>query len=198
MNRRTVEQSNSRTPFPLAPWRVVSTRALHTHDHLTLREKVLETPSGPRTYCVLEVGRTVAILPLLDADRVVLVRQYRHVAGRDSWEIPAGGVGPDEEVLAAAQRELREEAGYRAGRFEPLTTFQPSNAYVDETAFVYLATGLVPDPLPADADEVFVVSPFPLEQAVRMTLAGEIFDGLTVAGLLAADRLRRTGRLSLP
>ena len=168
---------------------------MHTHGHLTLREKVMETPAGRKTYCILDVGRTVAVVPLLDADRVVLVRQYRHVAGRDSWEIPGGGVGPDEEVLAAAQRELREEAGYRAAQFEHLTTFQPSNAYVDETAYLYLATGLVPDPLPADADEVFVVSPVALEQAVRMALAGEIFDGLTVAGLLAADRLRRTGQL---
>jgi ADP-ribose pyrophosphatase len=175
----------------------VSRRAVHRHGHLTLWEKVLEAPTGPTTYCVLEVGRTVAIVPLLEADRVVLVRQYRHVAGRDSWEVPAGGVGPDEDLLAAAQRELREEAGYRAARFEPLAAFQPSNAYVDETAYLYLAIGLVPDPLPADPDEAFVVCPHPLEQAVRLALAGEIFDGLTVAGLLAADRLRRAGRLPL-
>src|SRR3990172_13340115 len=101
-NGSAVGARNGRTPLPSVPWRVLSTRALHTHEHLTLREKVIETPAGPRTYCILDVGRTVAIVPLLDDGRVVLVRQYRHVAGRDSWEIPAGGVGLDEEVLAAA------------------------------------------------------------------------------------------------
>ena len=72
---------------------------------------------------------------------VLLVRQFRHLARADSWELPGGGGQPGEDPEAAAPRELREEGGYRAGRLTFLTRFFRSNAYLDETAYCYPRRG---------------------------------------------------------
>src|SRR6266540_126928 len=74
------------------------------------------------------------VLPFLDPDTVVLVRQYRYVAGRHTWEMPTGGVAPGEPIEDAAQRELAEESGYRAGRSEPVCSYHTSKSVMDETA----------------------------------------------------------------
>lgn len=90
-------------------------------------------PGAPR-------GITVGAVPFVDPEHVLLIRQFRHLARSDSWELPGGG--------GQAQRELREEGGYRAGRLTFLTRFQPSNAYLDETAYCYIGEDLCPIPSP--------------------------------------------------
>ena len=85
-----------------------------SRDKLALREDVWRLPNGrERAYPVLAVGVTVGVLGFTEPDRVVLVRQFRHLTGADSWELPGGGALPGEVPEAAAQRELREEGGYR-------------------------------------------------------------------------------------
>ena len=73
----------------------------------------------------------MGVVPFVDAEHVLLVRQFRHLVREDSWELPGGGAAPGESPETAAQRELREEGGYRAGRLAFLTRFYPSNAYLD-------------------------------------------------------------------
>jgi ADP-ribose pyrophosphatase len=80
----------------------------------------------------------VGVLPFLDPDTVVLVRQYRYVAGRHTWEMPTGGARPGEPIQDAAQRELAEESGYRAGRLEPVCSYHTSKSVMDETAHLFL------------------------------------------------------------
>jgi ADP-ribose pyrophosphatase len=141
---------------------------------------------------VLAVGVTVGILPFLDDRHVVLVRQYRHLLRNWSWELPGGGARAEETPLAAAQRELREEGGYRAERFVLLTRFHPSTAYLDEVAYCYAASGLAPDPLPADDDEFFERRIVPFTDALGMALEGEITEAVSKITLLQyAARLPR-------
>src|SRR3989442_2637513 len=136
-------------------WTPLSSSSRYARGRLTLREDAWRLPDGREvTYPVLAVGVTVGVLPFVAPDRVLLVGQYRHLARAISWELPGGGAGPDEDPRAAAQRELREEGGYRAGRFELLTRFFPSNADLEGGAYCYAAWGLAPDPLPADHGEV--------------------------------------------
>ena len=166
-------------------WTRLSSAARYTRGTLTLREDVWRLPDGQEiVYPVLHAGVGVAVLPFVDAARVLLVGQYRHLLGAVSWELPGGGALPGEEPVAAAQRELREEGGYRAERFELLTRFYPANAYLDEEAYCYAAWGLTADPLPADHDEFLERRVVPLAEALRMARDGEITESYSKVALL--------------
>jgi ADP-ribose pyrophosphatase len=116
--------------------------------------------------------------------RVLLVRQYRHAAGRYLWELPAGRIDKGESKLAAARRELLEETGYRASRWKRALHFWASPGFLDETMDIYLATGLTAGEAEPEDDERIVVRFFPLSQAVRMALSDRIPDAKTIAGIL--------------
>ncbi|HEY7365519.1 MAG TPA: NUDIX hydrolase [Methylomirabilota bacterium] len=169
----------------MSAWTPLGSSSPYRRGRLTLREDGWRLPDGREVvYPVLAVGTTVGVLPFLDHHRVVLVRQYRHVLGEWSWELPGGGARTEETPLAAAQRELREEGGYRAEQFVLLTRFHPSIAYLDEVAYCYAAFGLVPDPLPADDDEFFERRIVPFTDALRMALDGEITESVSKITLL--------------
>jgi ADP-ribose pyrophosphatase len=169
----------------MASWTRLSSTVRYTRDKLALREDGWRLPDGTeRVYPVLVAGPAVAILAFVDDARVVLVRQYRHLQQGPSWELPGGGVQPGEEPLAAAQRELREEAGYRAGALELLTRFHPANAYLDEIGYCYVARHLTADPLPADDDEFFERAVLPFSEALRMALADEITESYSKVAIL--------------
>jgi 8-oxo-dGTP pyrophosphatase MutT (NUDIX family) len=168
-----------------ATWTRLSSAARYTRGKLTLREDAWRLPDGQEVvYPVLALGVTVGVLPFVDASRVLLVGQYRHLQGAISWELPGGGAQNGEDPIGAAQRELREEGGYRAERLVLLTRFYPSNAYLDEIAYCYAAYGLTPDPLPADDDEFLERRIVPLAEAVRMAVEGEITESVSKMTLL--------------
>ena len=165
----------------------------YARGRLTLREDAWALPDGTeRIYPVLAVGVTVGVLPFIDEDRVLLIGQFRHLPRATSWELPGGGAQPGEEPVIAAQRELREEGGYRADDLAFLGRFWPSNAYLDEIAYCYVARGLSPDPLPADDDEFIERRIVPLAEAVRMALSDEITESVSKMTVLhyAARALR--------
>lgn len=136
-------------------------------------------------------NRAVGILAIDGEDRVVLVAQHRYTLDRDSWEIPEGGVPADEEPVVGAQRELREETGLAATNWSELCRLELSNSVTDETAVVFVATGLthgVADPEPTESLRVRSV---PFDEALAMTLDGRILDALSVVAIqrLALDRM---------
>ena len=169
----------------LKPWKRLGSRALHRHDRVVIREDLLQLPEGPeRRYPVMQLGESAGIVPLTADGQVVLVRQYRHVTEGFCWEIPGGGIHPGESPDDAAQRELREETGYRAGFLRRLGGFWPNNAYLDEVIHVYLGEDLTPDPLPADPDERLERRTFPFSEAVAMAQDDRITCGLTKLAIL--------------
>jgi ADP-ribose pyrophosphatase len=166
-------------------------RFIRSHERarmgLTLREDVWRLPTGvEKTYPILHVGLTVGVVPFVDRERVLLIRQFRHLARADSWELPGGGALPGESPEAAAQRELREEGGYRAGRLTFLTRFLPSAAYLDETAQCFIGEELVADPLASDDDEFFERRAVPFREALAMALDDRITESVSKLALLAA------------
>jgi ADP-ribose pyrophosphatase len=168
-----------------APWTPLASSARYQRGRLVLREDTWRLPDGrEQLYPILAVGVTVGILPFVDERHVLLVGQYRHLLRAVSWELPGGGAHPGEDPLAAAQRELREEGGYRAERFAFLTRFHPSAAYLDEEAYCYAAHGLSPDTLPADDDEFLEPRVVALETAVRMAVEGQITESVSKVTLL--------------
>jgi ADP-ribose pyrophosphatase len=169
----------------LLRWKRLGSRTLHRHDRVVIREDVLELPGGhERRYPVMQLGQSAGIVPLTADGEVILVRQYRHVTGEFCWEIPGGGIHPGESPDVAAQRELREEAGYRAERLQRLGGFWPNNAYLDEIIHVYLAEDLTADPLPADPDEQLERRAFPFSEALAMAQDDRISCGLTKLAIL--------------
>jgi ADP-ribose pyrophosphatase len=172
---------------PSIGWRFVRSTPREQLGKLTLREDVWRLPTGvEKRYPILHVGLTVGVVPFVDAERVLLVRQFRHLARADSWELPGGGGLPGETPEAAAQRELREEGGYRAGRLTFLTRFLPSAAYLDERAHCFIGEDLVADPLPSDDDEFFERRVVPFREAVAMALDDRIIESVSKLALLAA------------
>jgi ADP-ribose pyrophosphatase len=173
------------------PWRTLSSRLVYENRWLRLEEDRVAMPDGRTTiYGVVRCGACVGVLPFLDPETVVLIRQYRYVARAVSWEMPTGGVHPGETLEAAAQRELREEVGYTAGRLLPLVSYHTSKSIMDETAHLYWAEGLSPAPMPADDTEFIEVRPVAFAEALRMVEQGEIKDSMTVIAVLHAARRR--------
>ncbi|MGB7539307.1 MAG: NUDIX hydrolase, partial [Anaerolineales bacterium] len=139
---------------------------------------------------IVEHIGSVAIVPLAEDGGIWFVRQYRHAAGRELLELPAGTLNPGEAPEACAGRELREEIGRRAEKLTALGGFFLAPGYVTEFMHVFLAERLSADPLPADADEELFPEKLTRAKVRELLEAGAIEDGKTVAALaLALHRL---------
>ncbi len=131
-----------------------------------------------------------AIVPVDSAGNVTLVRQYRVAVGRFTWEIPAGKLdSPEEDPFHAARRELEEETGLQAEKWQLLNRIDTTPGFCTERIAIYLATGLSQHPAHPDADEFLGLTKMPLEEAVALCMAGEIHDSKTLVGLMMAQRV---------
>ncbi|HFC53451.1 MAG TPA: ADP compounds hydrolase NudE [Gammaproteobacteria bacterium] len=130
--------------------------------------------------------RTVLIVPLLDADTVLLVREY--AAGTERYELglPKGRVEPDEPLLEAANRELMEEAGYGARRLEQITSLTLAPGFLGHSTCIILARDLYPQRLPGDEPEVPEVVPWRMDRIGQLWRDGECSEARTIASLFIA------------
>lgn len=131
-----------------------------------------------------------AVVALDSENRVCLLRQYRHAAGGWLWELPAGKLDPGESPLVTAQRELQEEAGLHAARWDSLGKIISSPGVFTEIVHLFLARDLSGVPANAEAHEVFEVHWVPFAEALAQAWTGEITDAKTLVGLFRADKLR--------
>jgi ADP-ribose pyrophosphatase len=138
---------------------------------------------------VLHPG-AVAILPLVDAQRVCLLRNHRFTVEETLWEVPAGTLEPGEAPDLAAVRELSEETGYQAGSWRKLGEFYPSPGVLSERMYLYLAQDLTPGAMHLEADEVLEPQVVAWDQALAWVEDGTIRDGKTIVALLLWERIR--------
>jgi ADP-ribose diphosphatase len=190
---------DARVPADGLRERLVSSRVLHRGRVLEFRVDEVETPDGHRsTRDIAAHPGGVAIVAIDPEGAVLLVRQWRHAAGRALLEIPAGTLDRDanghvEDHAGAAKRELEEETGFRARTWRHLGSFYTAPGFTDELMELYLATDLVPADegrLGPDEDERLELERLPFDRAVAMADNGEIEDAKSIVGLLRVARQR--------
>ncbi len=182
---------------------LVASEVVHQGRLLELRLDTLERAGGHRSRreVVVHPG-AVAIVALDPEGRILLVRQYRHPAGRVLLEIPAGTLdrdpasGATEDPDGAARRELEEETGCRAGRWVRVGEFWTVPGFATERMVLYLATDLVPadeDRLEPDEDEALELVRVPWRAALAAAERGEIGDAKSLVGIFWVARLLESG-----
>lgn len=180
--------------MPPKPWTTRESREVYRNKWISVREDIAELPDGRTTlYGVVTMGRAAGVLPFLPDGRVLMVRQHRYVTGESHrWEMPTGGVHAGETPEEAAQRELREEIGYTAGRLTPVATFYSSKSVCDETCYLFLGHDLVPADGVPDETEDLEVAALPFDDVLELVARSEIRDAMTVVAVLHAARLFAT------
>jgi ADP-ribose pyrophosphatase len=178
--------------MPPQAWKTLSSRLVYENAWTRVREDIAEMPNGKTTvYGVIEIGDCVGVLPFLDDDHVVMVRQYRYVFGEDHrWEMPTGGVKPGESLEEAARREMREEVGYDARELQLISTYFTSKSIMHEIGHLFIGRGLTQIEAVPDETEFLEVAVFPFDQVLHMVIESEIRDSMTVIAVLLAARLQ--------
>nr|PZN74156.1 MAG: ADP-ribose pyrophosphatase [Bacillota bacterium] len=169
--------------------RVIRREEIYRGRVITVRRDLIELDGKERVWDVVAHPGAVVVLPV-DGDDVLLVRQYRYAAGEALLELVAGACEPGEDPAETAQRELQEEAGFRAGRLTKLAEFYSAPGFCTEKLHLFAAEELTPSRLPMDEDERIELVRLPLDEVVRMAVAGELRDAKTLAGVLLYARLR--------
>ncbi len=164
-------------------------RVIHEGRVGTWVSEEVELPNGSRLVLeTLNHPGAAAVIPFLDADRILLIRQYRHAVGGFIWEIPAGKLEPGEPPEVCAARELVEETGYRAGRIERLGEIVTTPGFTDERIHLFSAHELVLAEKHHEVGEVIEVHEVRLAQALAMAERGELIDAKSIAALFHAAR----------
>lgn len=182
--------------MPENSWRTTGSRIAYENAWIRVREDEVIRPDGePGIYGVVEIRPSVGIVALNTSDEIVLVGQWRYALNRHSWEVPRGGSSPGEtDMLLTAQRELAEEAGVTAARWEVLGPVDVCNGVANDVQTLFLATELAETAMSLDPEEDIVVAWKPFDEAVQMAMDGRITEVCSVAAILMVAQLRLRAR----
>jgi 8-oxo-dGTP pyrophosphatase MutT (NUDIX family) len=183
------------------PWTTLTTRMAYENPWIQVREdQVINPAGGPGIYgVVMYRNRAVGVIPIDEEDHTWLVGQYRYTQDQYEWEIPEGGCPEGEALEACAARELKEETGLIAQRYQLIASdLQLSNSTTNERAYLFLAHGIQQAEADPEDTERIEVKRLPVEEAIRMAMEGEIRDAMSVIALLKLALLRRDKRSAEP
>jgi 8-oxo-dGTP pyrophosphatase MutT (NUDIX family) len=179
------------------PWTVKGVTRPFENDWFRIDSYAVIHPGGAEgIYSVIRPRRlAVGVLPIEPDGSVHLVGQWRFPLGRYSWEMPEGGGEPGEDPLDCAKRELAEETGLTAARYQHVLEMDMSNSLTDERAVLYIATGLSPGEARPEATEVLKRRRAHFQDVLGRVADGRIRDAMTVAAVLRAHHMAVTGQL---
>ena len=174
------------------PWQRLSRTTAYENPWITVWHDEVVRPDGDHGIdgVVHYRNRAVAVVALDEQDRILLVGQFRYTLNQYSWELPEGGADEGEDMLAAAQRELREETGYSAAGWQQIAVVHLSNSVSDEEAVCFLAGDLEPGTAEPEGTEQLQFRWVPFAVALAMTASGEITDALSVVAIQRVALLR--------
>ncbi len=172
----------------------VRTRLLSTRLFAVEHREYAQPGNAPIARDIVVHPGAVVVLPLLDDDRVVMIRNYRYTVEQELWELPAGTREDGETPIETARRELEEETGYRAASIKPLCEFYTSPGVSTERMFAFVATELTPVPQRLEAGERIRVEVVPMTRVRSMLRNGDLVDGKSIA-VLARHLCERDGLL---
>lgn len=179
------------------PWQTLSERTAYENPWIRLSHREVLNPAGnPGIYGVVHFKNiAISIVPLDSDGNTWLVGQYRYTLDEYSWEVPEGGGPIGTDPLVSAKRELLEETGITAARWDEVGRLALSNSVSDERGMIFLARDLsFGQACPEDTEEL-KVKKLPFSEAVEMVLRGEITDALAVASILQVKVMLDEGRL---
>lgn len=179
------------------PWQITNSKQAYNNPWIAVTHNEVINPAGNEgIYGVVHFKNyAVGILPLDKNLNTYLVGQYRFPLQSYSWEIPEGGCPESTDILATAERELKEEVGLTANKWTPLLTMHLSNCVTDEIAHIYIAQGLTEGIATPEETEELKIKKLPFEQVFQMVINGEITDSMSVAAILKAKILLDNNQL---
>ena len=164
---------------------LVKKETLYTGRVFSLERHHVVEPNGSRsTKDIIRHPGSAVILPILDDGKMVLIRQFRVAINEEVWELPAGTRDPKETFLQTARRELKEETGFRAAKWNKLVDYFPSPGFLNERMTIFLARNLKAGEATPEEDEQITVQPVSLKRGLQMIERGQICDSKTLIGLL--------------
>jgi len=174
------------------PWKTLRSRIAYENAWLRVREDEVLRPDGqPGIYGVVEIRPSVGVLAFNGNGEVAIVGQWRYTVGRYTYEIVRGGSAEGEtDMLAVARRELREETGFEAMRWEEFGAVDVCNGVTTDVQHLFVANNLSFVGEDQDPVEEIVTGWRPFEQAIEMVMSGEITEVCSVAAILKYSRGR--------
>jgi 8-oxo-dGTP pyrophosphatase MutT (NUDIX family) len=167
---------------------LVSSRPLHRGRIIEVSTEVLRYSNGrEHELDLVRHPGAAAVVAVDGANRVCVVRQYRHGIEDLLWEVPAGKLDPGEAPFVCAVRELAEETGVTARNWTPLGLYLPAPGIFTEVIHLYLARELEIGVAAPDADEELELAWVPLGEALGRVLRGDWNDGKTAMALVRAQ-----------
>jgi ADP-ribose pyrophosphatase len=169
--------------------KTLSSQTIYEGKIISLRLEEVELPDGNRAKRELvQHPGAVALIPITNEGKIILVKQYRKSLNRSLIEIPAGRIEVGEDPKITALRELEEETGYGAREVTYIQSFATSPGFADEIIHLYLAENLyeIENPAAGDEDEFIELLEATIDEAEQMVAAGDIYDAKTAFAVIYA------------
>lgn len=179
------------------PWKILDEKKVYDNNWISVIHHNVINPSGGKgIYGKVHMKNTaMGIVPLDEEMNTYIVGQYRFVLDEYSWEIPEGGAPLEDDPLVSAQRELLEETGLKAKRWDKIVEMSLSNSVTDERCMIFLARELSQhNPMPEETEQL-VIKKLPFEEVYKMAEQGIITDGVSVTGILKVKLMMLEGLL---
>nr|WKN38771.1 NUDIX hydrolase [Tunicatimonas sp. TK19036] len=173
------------------PWQTLHRQQIYDNPWIQVYEdQVINPRGGEGIYGKVSFKNlAIGIVPVDDELHTWLVGQYRYTLDEYSWEIPMGGGSKEDGALESAKRELKEETGLTAARWDNIMRIHTSNSVTDEEGFIFLAQELTPGETEFDETEDLQIKRLPLKEAYQLVMDNKITDAISIAGLLKVARI---------